>query len=136
MLEFIQSHEELILWLSIASIIGLVSSIVLIPWVIVKLPSDYFVYQKRETKKLFSHHPLVRLLFLILKNIVGVTLLLSGIIMLFIPGQGILTIIIGVILADFPYKYKIERWIITRPHILNTFNRLRLKAKQPPFTLH
>jgi uncharacterized membrane protein SpoIIM required for sporulation len=136
MLEFIQNHEELIIWLSLASIIGLIVSIVVIPWVIIKLPPDYFVYTKRETKKIFCHHPFCRALFLIFKNILGIALIISGIIMLFIPGQGLLTIIIGVILTDFPYKYKIERWIISRPHILSTVNRLRKKAKQPPFTLH
>lgn len=135
MIEFIQRHEELIVWLSIASFIGLIISIIVIPWIIIKLPSDYFVYAKRKTKKLFSNRPLCRIIFLIFKNILGISLLLSGIIMLFIPGQGILTIIIGIILTDFPSKYKIERWIITQPHILNTINRLRIKAKQAPFTL-
>lgn len=136
MIEFIQNHEALILWLPAASIIGLIISIVLIPWVIIRLPSDYFIYKKRKTKKLFSHHPLCRVIFLIFKNILGIILLISGVIMLFIPGQGILTIIIGIILTDFPYKYKIERWIISRPHILNTVNKLRIKAKQAPFNLH
>lgn len=60
-------------------------------------------------------------------------LIVSGIMMLFIPGQGILTIIIGIILTDFPYKYRIERWIITRPRILSTLNQLRMKAKKQPF---
>ena len=57
MIEFIQIHEELIVWLSIASFIGLIISIIVIPWIIIKLPSDYFVYKKRKTKKLFIHHP-------------------------------------------------------------------------------
>lgn len=136
MIELIQSHETLLLWLTIASIIGLIISILFIPWIIIKLPPDYFVYEKRKTKKLFSHHPLYRIIFLILKNIVGILLLISGVIMLFIPGQGVLTIIIGIILTDLPGKYKTERWIISRPRILNTVNKLRLKAKQPPFSLH
>jgi hypothetical protein len=51
------------------------------------------------------------------------------------PGQGILTIIIGIILSDFPYKYKIERWIINHPKILKYINKIRVKAKQHPIEI-
>jgi len=67
-----------------------------------------------------------------MKDILGVIFIISGIIMLFIPGQGIITIIIGIILTDFPGKYKIERWIINHTAMLKYINKLRAKAKQSP----
>jgi hypothetical protein len=53
--------------------------------------------------------------------------------MLFIPGQGILTIMAGIVLMDFPYKYKIMRKIIKNSNILRFINKLREKANQEPF---
>ena len=132
MIEFIHSHESLLLWLTIASIIALIASMVLIPWMIVHIPSDYFSHNKRKKHQWGSYPPIIRLVLLLMKNILGVIFIISGIIMLLIPGQGIITIIVGVILIDFPYKYKIEQWIISHPMILRSINQLRAKAKQSP----
>jgi len=55
--------------------------------------------------------------------------------MLFLPGQGLLTIIGGLFLMNFPYKYQIEKWVINKPIMLKTFNLIRRKAKKEPFTL-
>jgi len=132
MITFVHNHEGLLLWFTIASVIGLIASLVLIPWILIQIPSDYFFHKKRQKQKWCNQLPIVRLVFLLIKNILGVIFIISGIIMLFIPGQGIIAIIIGVILTDFPYKYKIERWIINRPVILRSINKLRAKAKQGP----
>ena len=130
MIAFIHNHEELILWLAIASVIGLIASFVLIPWMLVHIPSDYFSYEKRQKYQWGNCPPIIRLVLLLIKNILGILFVISGIIMLLIPGQGIITIIIGIILMDFPYKYNIEQWIISRPAILKAINQLRAKAKQ------
>lgn len=132
MTAFIYDHEALLLWLTIASVIGLVASLVLIPWILIQIPSDYFSHKKRQKHEWHNDLPILRLVFLLMKNILGVIFIISGIIMLFIPGQGIITIIIGVILADFPYKYRIEQWIISHPAILRYINELRAQAKQSP----
>ena len=132
MTAFIYDHEALLLWLTIASVIGFVASLVLIPWILIQIPSDYFSHNKRQTHQWSNNLPILRLVFILTKNILGVIFIISGIIMLLIPGQGIITIIIGVILTDFPYKYRIERWIINRPAILGSINKLRAKAKQGP----
>ena len=52
-------------------------------------------------------------------------LLLAGILMLFLPGQGLLTLFLGILLIDFPGKYKTERWLISQPAIANSLNWLR-----------
>jgi len=130
MITFIHSHETLFLWLLIASIIIFIGSLIVIPWILIKIPSDYFSHIKRKEHQWGNYPPIIKLVLLIIKNILGVIFIISGIIMLFIPGQGIITIIIGIILTNFPGKYKIERWIINHTEILRCINRLRLKAKQ------
>lgn len=135
MIVFIHNHEGLFLLLVTASIIGLIASLVLVPWMLIQIPHDYFSHKKRQKHQWRNQPPIVRLLFFLIKNILGVVFIISGIIMLFIPGQGIITIIIGVILTDFPYKYKIERWIIKHPTILKSINQLRKKVKKSPLEL-
>lgn len=135
MIEFIHSHESLLLWLTIVfivSIIVLIGSTVLIPWMIVHIPSDYFSHSKRQKYVWDSQPPIMRLIFMLLKNILGIIFIIGGVAMLVIPGQGILTIVIGILLIDFPYKYQAESWIIKRPIILKSINLLRAKAKQSP----
>jgi hypothetical protein len=67
----------------------------------------------------------------ILKNIVGWAFILAGIAMLVLPGQGILTILIGVSLANFPGKYALERRLVRKPAVARTLNRIREKAGKP-----
>jgi hypothetical protein len=74
----------------------------------------------------------MRLIVLIGKNSLGYLLLLGGILMLFLPGQGILTMVTGLMLIDYPGKFRLERKIVNRPTILKSLNWLRAKAKQPP----
>ena len=132
MIGFINDPENVLLWLAIGSFISFIASILLIPWIVTKIPSDYFTHSKRQ-KYLWCNQPkIVRFIFIFLKNILGVMFVTGGIAMLLLPGQGILTILIGLIIMDFPYKYKVETWIIKHPFVLSTINKLRSKAKQPP----
>lgn len=129
---FIYHHEGLFLWLTIASIIGFIASIILIPWMVIKIPTDYFSHPKRQKYLWDNKSPIVRFVFILLKNVFGGIFLIGGIAMLVFPGQGILTIIVGLFIIDFPYKYKVESWIIKHPAILRSINLLRAKAKQSP----
>ena len=51
--------------------------------------------------------------------------------MLVLPGQGILTIIVGLVLMDFPGKYGAERWAVSRGPVLPAINWIRAKAGKP-----
>ncbi|MEA3418249.1 MAG: PGPGW domain-containing protein [Campylobacterota bacterium] len=132
MIAYVHDHEGLFLWLAIASGIGLIASVVLVPWLIVHVPSDYFSHQKRQKYQWNNQAPIAGLIFVFIKNVLGAVFVISGIVMLVLPGQGILAIVVGILLMDFPYKYKIESWIIKRPTILKSINLLRAKAKQSP----
>lgn len=132
---FIDDHEKLLLWLSIISVISFIASILLIPWIVTRIPSDYFTHPKRQ-KYLWCHQPkIIRFVLIFLKNVLGVILVLGGIALLLLPGQGILTILIGLLIMDFPYKYKIEIWMIKHPFVLRSINKLRAKVKQRPLVI-
>ncbi len=132
---FIYNHEGLFLWLTIASIMGFIASIILIPWMVIKIPSDYFSHPKRQKYLWDNHLVIVRLVFLLLKNVLGVIFVIGGIAMLVLPGQGMLMIIVGLLFMDFPYKYKVEIWILKHTVILKYINKLRAKAKQSPLEI-
>jgi hypothetical protein len=68
------------------------------------------------------------------KNLAGAVLLVLGLVMALpgIPGQGILTMIIGITLVDFPGKQRLERRLIGRPAVLRRLNRLRARFRRPP----
>jgi hypothetical protein len=135
MMDFINDHENLLLWLAIVSFLVLIASILLVPWIVTKIPSDYFTHPKRQ-KYLWDDQPkIIRYLFVFLKNILGAMLVLGGFTLLFLPGQGILSILIGLLIMDFPYKYKVEIWIIKHPVVLKSINRLRKRAKQRPLEI-
>lgn len=132
MITFIHNHEALFFWITIASIIGFIGSLVLIPWIAIQIPSDYFSHKKRQKYQWHNYPPIVRLVFILLKNILGVIFIIGGVVMLILPGQGILTIILGLLFTDFPYKYKVESWIIKHPVVLRSVNHLRVKVKRSP----
>ena len=55
--------------------------------------------------------------------------------MLVLPGQGLFTIIIGLMLSNYPGKYSIEKKFITIPSVLKSINWLRKKSNKPPLKL-
>ena len=67
--------------------------------------------------------------------VVGMGLIVAGVAMLFIPGQGVLTILIGIMLMNFPGKHALERWLIRRRPIFRSVNWMRAKSGRPPLLL-
>lgn len=128
--EWMTAHWMILLAASAATFLV---SIIAVPVLIVRLPADYFSAGRKPDSD--SSHPVLRVLFRVLKNILGVCFLVGGFIMLFTPGQGVLSILLGVVLMDFPGKRRIERGIISRPRVLGLVNVLRKKAGRPPFVL-
>lgn len=120
--------------LAIASIFGFIGSLIAIPWVLIRLPSDYFDLRvPRHWMK--DRHPVLRIIGLFIKNIIGAVFLIAGFLMLFLPGQGLLTMLIGISFMDFPYKRQLEVKIIGLPAVFNAINTMRHKFNKPPLTL-
>ncbi len=53
--------------------------------------------------------------------------------MLVLPGQGILAILVGLMLIDYPFKHRFERWLIAKPAVHRPLNWLRRKVHREPF---
>jgi hypothetical protein len=120
--------------LFIFSVIGFIGSLILIPFILIRLPPHYFD-ERHPRRWMEGHHPVLRLMGHFLKNTVGVVFLLAGFAMLFLPGQGILTMLVGISLLDFPGKRHLEGKLIGQPAVLRTINKLREKFGRPPLTL-
>lgn len=133
-LAFIAEYESALLALGAFSLVTFVATLLIVPWIIVRLPADYFTVQKRRSLLANKLHPSLSLPVAVLKNLFGLVIVLCGMIMLVIPGQGILTISIGILIMDFPGKFKIERWLIQRKAILNSMNWLRRRKNKQPLT--
>lgn len=115
------------------SFVAFIGTLIAIPAILIRLPADYF--QNHHHKPWFAnHHPIVRSLGLLVKNVVGVIFLVAGIAMLVLPGQGLLTMLLGIVFIDFPGKHALEQKLIQHPQILKAINALRKKADKPPFT--
>ena len=126
--------SALLPWLFALSLVSFAGSLIAIPWILIRLPPDYFDERYPRTW-LRDHHPILRFAGHLLKNAVGVIFILGGLAMLVLPGQGLLTIVIGVSLLDFPGKRVFERRLLSRPMVLQAINRLRQRFGRPPLAL-
>ncbi|HEX2640283.1 MAG TPA: hypothetical protein VHL50_06915 [Pyrinomonadaceae bacterium] len=117
-------------------LVSLAVSFAAIAIVMVKVPPTYFsVHHRREF--LPDRVWYVRYSAVIVKNILGVFLVLLGIVLSLpgVPGQGILTILLGLIMLDIPGKRPLEAKIIQRPAVLAAVNKLRSRYGKPPLIM-
>lgn len=125
-------NQQLIALLVAVSVVTFVATLLLAPWLLVRLPSDYFMREKRTPSLLRPAHPALRVVLIIAKNALGVLLLLGGIAMLVLPGQGLLAMVLGISLIDFPGKYALERALVRRRAVHRSINWIRRKRGHEP----
>ena len=130
---FLTEHRPLLKWLGLFSTLTFFLSLLIIPWIIRRLPSDFFRHLSDRRRK-EDLHPLMWLLLRSLRNFFGVGFILAGLVMLFLPGQGILTIIIGISLLDFPGKRRAKDAFLRRHAVHTSLNWIRKKEGMPPFS--
>ena len=113
-----------------------VVSIAVVTLVLVKLPANYF-HSSHAREFLVERHPLLRAVGIFGKNLLGLVLVFAGIIMSLpgVPGQGVLTILLGIMLLDFPGKRTLETRIVSRPRVYSAVNSLRSRFGKPPLML-
>lgn len=133
--QWVTTNATILGWFTLAGIASLVVFMALTPWVIGLLPSDYFSRHPRQANVFYLRHPAVRIVWHVIKNSLGLIFLAAGFIMLFTPGQGLLTILLGLICIDFPGKRILERKMAARPPILHALNWMRRHRNKPEFYL-
>ncbi len=126
LLEYTNTYKNFIFWISLVSLTIFIISILSIRWLVLLIPENYFKEKKNSIFK--EEYFFYWIAFKFIKNSLGYLLIIGGILMLVLPGQGILTIFIGMILSDYPGKYHIEKKIIQSSIILRTINSIRKKS--------
>jgi hypothetical protein len=118
------------------SVATFVLSIAVVTVVLVKLPANYF-HSSHAREFLVERHPVLRAVGIFAKNLLGLVLVFAGIIMSLpgVPGQGVLTILLGIMLLDFPGKRALETRIVGRPRVNAAVNALRARFGKPPLML-
>ncbi|MFG0245213.1 MAG: PGPGW domain-containing protein [Phycisphaerales bacterium JB052] len=125
-------NEQLIAILLGVSVVTFVGTLIIVPWILVRLPGDYFVREQRAPMELPIRHPVIRIILFSAKNLLGGVLLLGGIAMLVLPGQGLLTMLLGLSLLNFPGKFWLERKLVRRRAVHRSINWIRRKGGEGP----
>jgi hypothetical protein len=136
MFGLLKEHQELLYWMAGVSLVLFAGTLALVPWMVVRIPADYFAGRKRDERRSLRHRSFpLWLALMIVKNLVGAVFVVAGIVMLALPGQGVLTMLFGLALMNYPGKYRLERWILSRGPALRLVNRLRRRRGRPALIL-
>jgi hypothetical protein len=96
-------------------------------WAVRRLPADYLLHDTEPS----SARGMARC-WLVLRNGLGVILLVMGVMMLALPGQGLLTILAAFTIMSFRGKRRLEHKLMVIPAVLEAINRLRRRSGHPP----
>jgi hypothetical protein len=133
--EWVHAHHHFLWGLSGVSILASLAGVILVPWLVGKIPADYFTTDQYKRDMWAHHHPVVRGILLFAKNLLGLLLILAGIAMLVLPGQGLLTILIGILLLNFPGKHHLVLWFVSRRPVLQGINWMRRRRGRDPLLM-
>ena len=112
---------------------------IVISFFITQMDKEYFLRKNtggKQARKNIDGDSRSRNLNYVVKSakfIVGLFLILCGLAMLILPGQGLITISIGLSLIPFPGKHQLEQNLLARKSIRVSLNWIRSKAKKEPF---
>ena len=126
---WLRSHQNFLGWAGLFSLIMIVATLLAVPLIIISLPPQYLNEEKDRLSEIQSPW---RWPYLVVKNITGAVLLLAGVAMLILTGQGLLTLAIGLGLMNLPGKRSLIRHLIGRARVLRTINKWRAKAHKEP----
>ncbi|REK12895.1 MAG: hypothetical protein DWQ37_09710 [Planctomycetota bacterium] len=131
-LDWLRDHAALTTIMLALSVVVAVASLWIGHYFLTTIRPDYFAEPHKPFQRWYRERPVLWWTLMIGKNVFGVLFILAGLIMFFTPGQGVLTLILGMALVDVPGKQRVMRAIIQRPTVLNVVNRLRDRAGKPP----
>ena len=132
MIEWIKGNQAAFWWLTAAGVVLFIGSMILVPFLAVRIPPDYFAHERRPRGRFDGQHRAVRIVLRMGKNLLGILFLFAGLAMLVLPGQGVLTLALGFLLIDLPGKYRMEQWLVRRRVVLRAMNWMRRKAGREP----
>jgi len=116
--------------------VSFIVSLATVVWVVLKLPADYFRDPPEHNQQGTSASNLpTRIMIALVRNLLGLLLVVAGVILSLpgVPGQGILTIILGLMLMQFPGKRYLEKRFLAQPRVLAILNRIRRRYGRDSF---
>ena len=122
-------------WLFGLSLLLFVGSLIAMPLLVARIRADYFVASDPDTDSWLGRHPASRITARVIKNALGVVLLLAGLAMMVLPGQGIITVLVALSLLEFPGKRALELRLVREPHINRSINWIRQKTGRRPLII-
>ena len=128
---WLYTHAEALWWLGLLSALMFVGTLLVLPALVVYLPVDYFTRPPRSPRRDPGPHRALHVMARVGKNILGILLLVTGIAMLILPGQGLLTMLLGLTLLNFPGKRALEWRLVRHPMVWNSLNWIRARRHQP-----
>jgi Putative transmembrane protein (PGPGW) len=128
-------HAALTTVMLAVSLVVLVGSLWICRYVLITIPPDYFNRPHKHFEHWRTARPALWWSVMIGKNAIGALLIVTGLIMFFTPGQGILTLLFGISLVDFPGKHALLLKLVRRPSVLMLINRLRARADRAPLEI-
>ena len=133
---FEQATTGNILWGVGIFLAGVALSIAILAVVLVLMPATHFLGDSAPS--LLPHRPRwQQKLAYAGKNMIGVLLIVLGAILSVpgVPGQGILTMLIGISLLDLPGKRRFEQRIMRNETVFSAANGIRRRFGKPPFEI-
>ena len=127
-------HPALIL-LFIVSVVMFVGSLALIPVLLARMRADYFARDESPFARWRRRHPVAGGALLVARNLLGSVLLLAGLAMMVLPGQGIITILVALTLLNFPGKRRLELRIVRQRQVRSAIDWIRRRAGRPPLVI-
>jgi hypothetical protein len=142
MFEFLSDFFSALTWQKVLLGVGIFvvsffANLGIVSFILVKLPADHFS-KSRKTKFWAGQRPWLHAAKVIGKNIGGILLVALGVVLSLpgVPGQGLLTVLLGIMLLDFPGRHRLEQKLLSKPSIVNSINKLRRRFGKKPLELN
>lgn len=132
LLAWARSNPDLLDLALVGALVVSLGALIGVPLLIVRLPRDYFARAEAPAMPWTRQHPALRLLLCTLKNLCGLLLLLAGLAMLVLPGQGLLTLLAALLLLDLPGKRRLERALVRGRRLRAAMDWIRARAGRAP----
>jgi hypothetical protein len=122
-----RDHEAVMIAIAVGSVVAFIVGLLIASWAVVRMPADALL----EDAAHHDDHPVRK----VVRNVIGWVIIVIGIALLVLPGQGLITIALGMMLVDFPRKRQLILWVLARGSIHRTIDRLRARKGRPPLHL-
>ncbi len=126
---WLSGHALLLSILASVSASLLVVTIVAAPWAVSRLPSNYLLQRLERNSKQGIWYSLTS----VSRALLGFLVTLLGLVMLITPGPGVIMLLLGISIAEFPGKNRLLIYLATRPNVLSSLNWMRKRHGKPPF---